>query len=90
MIVLLTACDPNPMGYPEWRPAETLTYLNVRTGPGCEFECVDTIPPGVGIEVNRHREGVFETWTRLRTADPEQELWVCTGTGYKNYIVLLD
>ena len=92
VVVALAGCEfnPNPMGYADWRPAETLVYLNIRTGPGREYPKVDTIPPGVGIEVSKDSGGVFEIWRRIHISDEEEELWICEGTIYDNYIVFLD
>lgn len=88
-MILLSGCAFNPMGYAEWRPAETLTYLNVRTGPGREYKRVDTIPPGVGIHVSKDSVGVFEMWRKIQISD-EEEYWICDGTVYDHYITFLD
>ena len=88
MIVFTVGCEINPIEYEDWRPAETLVYLNIRTGPGREFEWVDTIPPGMGIYVSNESRGVFEIWRKIQISD--EEYWVCEGTIYDDYFVLLN
>ena len=90
-MILLSGCAFNPMGIPEWIPAETVVDLNIRTGPGVDYEIVCTLSQGEIIEVSREAEGVFNIWRRIRCSEEDsEEYWVCQGTIYNDYFVLLD
>ena len=86
-----TGGEFNPQGYADWRPAETLVELNVRTGPGQGYEIVDTLPQGAIVEISRESSGVFEIWGRVRFSEEDyDDYWICKGAMYDDYIVFLD
>ena len=90
VVVALAGCEFNPMGIPEWRPAETVVDLNIRTGPGTEYDTVGIITQGEIVEVSRDSEGVFHIWRRIRFSEEEYEYWISEGTIYDKYIKFLD